>query len=278
MLTNNKEETRKGKVALIDARDLFVKMGKSLGDKRNEISPDQITQITELYLGNTPNGRVKIFKNTDFAYRKVQVERSLRLNFQASEERIVLLDQQTAFVNLAVSKKKNPSEREAEEKAGAAEQEKIKKALLSVGKDVYKDWKEFEPRLDKAMTKAGIKLKAPVKKAVFNALSERDETAEIVLDPDGNALSDTDLRDHEYIPYEEDITEYFKREVLPYAPDAWINEKYTDEKDGKTGRVDYEINFNRYFYVYQPPRPLEEIEKDIKKIEKEILEMIGGIE
>lgn len=106
VLTNKKEDYRKGKVALIDARDMFVKMGKSLGDKRNEISPEQIEEITQLYLGNKPNGRVKIFRNTDFAYRKVQVDRPLRLNFQVSPERLALLPEQTAFKNLAVSKKK----------------------------------------------------------------------------------------------------------------------------------------------------------------------------
>jgi type I restriction enzyme M protein len=123
VLTNKKDDNRKGKVALIDARDMFVKMGKSLGDKRNEISPEHIEEITQLYLGNKPNGRVKIFKNTDFAYRKVQVDRPLRLNFQVSPERLELLVEQTAFKNLAVSKKKKTEEREKEEQAGIAEQE-----------------------------------------------------------------------------------------------------------------------------------------------------------
>jgi type I restriction enzyme M protein len=122
------------------------------------------------------------------------------------------------------------------------------------------------------------KIKAPIKKAIFNALSEKDETAEIVYDGKGNPEPDTDLRDHEYIPYEENIQKYFECEVKPYAPDAWINESYTDNKDSKIGLVGYEINFNRYFYVYQPPRQLEAIEKDIKMVEKDILEMLGGVE
>lgn len=143
---------------------------------------------------------------------------------------------------------------------------------------MYKNWKVFEPLLDDAFKKSGYGLKSPIKKAIFNALSEKDETAEIVYDGEGNPQPDSELRDYEYIPYEEDVFAYFKREVLPYAPDAWINETYTDGKDGIIGRVGYEINFNRYFYVYQPPRPLEEIDKDIKKVEKEILEMIGGVE
>lgn len=278
VLTNQKDKSRKGKVALIDARDMYVKMGKSLGDKRNEISSEQIEEITSLYLGNKPNGRVKIFNNTDFAYRKVQVERPLRLNFQASNERIARLDEQTAFRNLAISKKKNPREREKEENAGIKEQETIKNILKTVKSELFKDWKLFDGELERACNKAGYKMKAPIKKAVFNALSEKDEAAEIVYDSKGQPEPDTELRDHEYIPFEEDIHRYFEREVKPYAPDAWINETYIDSKDNKIGRVGYEINFNRYFYVYQPPRPLEEIDKDIKAIEKEILEMLGGVE
>lgn len=278
VLTNQKDDKRKGKVALIDARDMYVKMGKSLGDKRNEISPEQIEEITKLYIGNRENGRVKIFRNTDFAYRKVQVDRPLRLNFKASPERIAHLDEQTAFKNLAVSKKKALREREKDEKAGIAEQDLIKKALSTIGNNLFKDWKLFETEIDKAFSKTDYKLKAPLKKAMFNALSEKDETAEIVYDSNGNPLPDSELRDHEYIPYDENIRTYFDREVKPYAPDAWIDESYKDTRDGKTGRVGYEINFNRYFYIYQPPRPLDVIDKDIKAIEKEILEMIGGVE
>lgn len=278
VLTNQKEEKRKGKVALVDARDMLVKMGKSLGDKRNEIAPEQIAEITQLYLGNKANGRVKIFKNTDFAFRKVQIERPLRLNFLASSERIDRLSLQTAFRNLAISKKRNPKEREKEQLAGQKEQEQIREMLEGIGNKLYKDWKIFEPVLDKAFKDADYKIKAPIKKVVFAALSEKDETAEVVLDNKGLPMPDSDLRGHEYIPYKENIRKYFEREVLPYAPDAWINETYTDDKDGKVGRVGYEINFNRYFYVYQPPRLLEAIEKDIKKVEKEILEMIGGVE
>lgn len=278
VLTNKKDDARKGKVALIDARDLFVKMGKSLGDKRNEISPEQIEEITQLYLGNKPNGRVKIFNNTDFAYRKVQVDRPLRLNFQVSAERLTLLYEQTAFRNLAISKKKNAKEHEKEEQAGIAEQEHIKKILKTIGTKLFKDWKLFGTEVDKVFEKEDYKIKAPIKKAIFKALSEKDENAEIVLDADGKPESDNELRDHEYIPYKESIKKYFDREVKPYAQDAWIDESYTDSKDNKIGRVGYEINFNRYFYVYKTPRSLEAIDKDIKAVEKEILEMIGGVE
>ncbi|MDO8744136.1 MAG: class I SAM-dependent DNA methyltransferase, partial [Candidatus Brocadiaceae bacterium] len=217
VLTNKKENSRRGKISLIDARDLYVKMGKSLGDKRNEISAGQIAEITELYLGNKPNGRVKIFRNTDFAYRKVQVDRPLRLNFQVTAERIARLDEQTAFKNLAISKKKSPKEKEKEEQSGLKEQEQIKSVLKSISKTLYKDSKVFESLLDDAFKKSGYGLKAPLKKAIFNALSEKDETAETVYDGEGNPQPDSELRDYEYIPYEEDVLAYFKREVIPYA-------------------------------------------------------------
>lgn len=273
VLTNQKEPSRKGKVTLIDARDMYEKMGKSLGDKRNFIPDHFIQEITQLYLGNKPNSRVKVFRTTDLAYRKVQVERPLRLNFLASDERISLLDEQSAFSNLAISKKKGAKERAKEEEEGRKVQEEIKSVLKSLPKKLYTDWEVFESVIEKSM-----KLKKPIKDAIFKALLEKDETAEVVFNAEGKPLPDTDLRDHEYIPYGENIHAYFEREVKPYAPDAWINTEYRDEKDGKIGRVGYEINFNRYFYVYQPPRSLEVIDGDIKAVEKEILDMLGGVE
>jgi type I restriction enzyme M protein len=278
ILTNQKEPSRKCKVSLIDSRDQYVKMGKNLGDKRNLISDDQIKEITELYLENIENGRVKHFKTTDFAYRKVQVERPLRLNFLVSEERIVRLHEETVFFNLAVSKKKNPTENQKEEVEGRKIQDNIKKTLRKIPSTICKDWKLFETMLENTFATSPQKLNKPLKTAIFKALSEKDETAEIVYDDNGKPLPDSELRDHEYIPYEEDINTYFLREVKPYAPDAWINTAYRDEKDGAIGRVGYEVNFNRYFYIYQPPRPLEEIERDIKEIEKEIMEMLGGLD
>lgn len=277
VLTNKKEPERAGRAALIDARDLYVKMGKSLGDKRNEIAPRQIEEITSLYLGNTRNGRAKIFKNTDFAYRKVQIERPLRVNVEVNDERIARLEEQTAFKNLAISKKKKPEEREKEVRAGAAAQERLKTLLKTIGNMRFTDWSIFEAELERVLQQAGEKLNAPLKKAIFNALTEKDENAAMVRDSKGQPQPDPELRDYEYVPYEEDIGEYFEREVKPYALDAWINTNYIDAKDGQIGRVGYEINFNRYFYVYQPPRPLEEIDRDIKAIEREILDMLGGM-
>jgi len=126
---------------------------------------------------------------------------------------------------------------------------------------------------------AGVPLSTPVRKAILSALSERDEEADICKDSKGNPEADTDLRDYENVPLKEDIQTYFDREVLPHVPDAWISEdkRCCDKKDGRVGIVGYEINFNRYFYCYEPPRPLEEIDADIRALEAEILDMLREV-
>ena len=122
-----------------------------------------------------------------------------------------------------------------------------------------------------------MKLNAQLRKAVLDALSERDETADICLDSKGKPEPDSELRDTETVPLGEDIREYFEREIKPFVPDAWINKKMKDPKDGKTGKVGYEINFNRYFYEYKAPRSLEEIQADLNKVEREILDLLKDV-
>ena len=125
-----------------------------------------------------------------------------------------------------------------------------------------------------------MRLAAPVKRAVLDALSERDETAAICKDEDGNPEPDSDLRDTENVPLGEDVQKFFEREVKPHVPHAWVNEHVRDERDGAVGVVGYEINFYRYFYRYQPPRKLEDIEADIKAIESDVLKLLkagGGV-
>ena len=131
--------------------------------------------------------------------------------------------------------------------------------------------------LKRAAEKRGIKLYAAMRDAIYDALGEKDETAAVETDRQGRPVPDSDLRDYENVPLTDDVYAYFEREVKPYVPDAWIDEGYTDEKDGGVGRVGYEINFNRYFYQYEPPRPLAEIEADIKELEREILVLLGKV-
>ena len=215
----------------------------------------------------------KLFDNEDFGYHKITVERPLRLNFQATEERIARLEEQTAFKNIASSKKKNETIRQQEIEAGKARQQVIRDLLAAFaeqhGETLFKDRKQFliaQREIDRAR---GVKLAAPELKAVLAALGERDETAEICRDRKGEPEPDSDLRDTESVPLKESIEEYFEREVLPHVPDAWIDYSKT--------KVGYEIPLNRHFYRYEPPRELDVIEDEIKGLEGEILELLKEV-
>ncbi len=277
IVSNRKAPERKGKVQLINATKLWTPMRRSLGDKRREIAPEHRRQIVALHEKFEEAEGSKIFDTSYFGYRKIQVERPLRLNFQASSERIARLEDQKAFAGLAISKKKDPAAKAAEEAAGLAVQKQIKEMLATMPGTLFLGRDEFVAALNTAAKSAGIKLGAPMKKAILAALSERDEEAAICFNPDGAPELDPDLRDHEIVPLDESVYDFFEREVKPYLPDAWINESVRDQKDGEVGKIGYEINFNRYFYVYQPPRPLEEIKADIKTLEKEILQLLSEV-
>ena len=288
IVTNAKAPERQGKIQLINGIHYYKKMSRSLGNKRNvigdgvEVKPDQITEITQIYgeFQHNATRRLKIdgvekdavvskiFDNEDFGYWRITVERPLRLNFQTSEERLAQLETESVFVNLAVSKKRGGAALE-EIEAGKVLQESIKTALRSLGETLYKNRDEFETALTDAFRAVDVKIAAPVKKAILNALSERDETAEICTDKDGSPEPDADLRDYENVPLKEDIEEYMQREVLPHVPHAWVDESKT--------KIGYEIAFTRHFYEYVPPRPLEEIEREIKELEDEIRGMLEEV-
>jgi type I restriction enzyme M protein len=286
IVTNAKAPGRQGKIQLINGIHYYKKMSRSLGNKRNvigdsvEVMPDQIAEITQIYGEFQQNAArsleidgvakdvvvSKIFDNQDFGYWRITVERPLRLNFQVSEERLARLEMESAFANLAVSKKRGGAALE-EIEAGKALQESIKVALQGLGEKLYKKQNEFEKALNKVLKE--LKIGSPVKKAILNALSERDETAEICTDKDGNPEPDSELRDYENVPLKENIDEYMRREVLPHVPDAWVDEDKT--------KIGYEIPFTRHFYEYVPPRPLAEIEKEIKDLENEIRGMLEEV-
>ena len=230
---------------------------------------DHIDQLTKIYEEFQEGEYSKIFASTDLGYRKITIDRPLKLNYQTSPERIARLKEEKAFQQLAISKKKDAAAAKADEKEGRKQLEAILEMLKKMPTTLYKERASFKKELDKAVKNSGIKLTAPIEKLVMNSLSERDETAAICTDKDGKPEADTELRDTENVPLLEDINEYFGREVKPHVPDAWINTDVTDLKDGKAGKVGYEINFNRYFYKYVPPRPLEEIEAEILTLEKE---------
>ncbi|MBZ4664623.1 MAG: type restriction-modification system methyltransferase subunit [Caloramator sp.] len=264
-----KGPVRTGKIQLVNAVDFYQKMRKSLGNKRNEITEEQIKEITRIYGEFKENEYCKIFDNEDFGYQKIVVERPLRLNFQVTEERINNLYNETAFKKLAESRKKGASGlKEIEE--GKKLQKQIIETLKTMDSTIlYKNRDDFTKVLKKAFKNTDMKLNSSLLKAIISALSEKDETADICVDSKGNPEPDPDLRDTENVPLKENIHEYFEREVKPHVPDAWIDESKT--------KIGYEIPFTRHFYKYQPLRPSEEIMKEIKELEQSILEKLKKV-
>jgi len=255
-VTNRKSKERKGKVQLIDGRGFKKKMRKSLGNKRHEIDQEGRTKLLELYRDFSEGEHSKIFNTTDFLYRQITIERPLRLDFQVSDERIELVKEEKAFQKL----------KSAEQKTILASLQSFSDKKLFLNREAF--LKAFN-----AHAKA-LKLAAPLKKVVLSALSARNEAADICTDSDGNPEPDSELRDYENVPWGTDIRDYFDKEVQPYVADAWINESVRDHKDTQIGKVGCEIPFTRFFYRYQAPRDLSEIEKDIEGVENELLELL----
>ena len=264
VLTNEKTAQREGKVQLIDAREEYIQRRKSLGNKRNDITDESITNILKIYKNFTEDDKTKIFYNEDFGYTKITVERPMQLNYQATPERLENLYSYSAFKKLAESKSKDLETKMAEEEEGKKQQEAIKEALLTIGDDLYTDWDTFESKVKLVLSP--FDLKPAFIKHVIEKLSEHDDSAEYVTDGKGKPRVDSNLRDVEKIPLMQDIDDYFENEVLKYYSDAWY--------DNKKNKVGYEINFTQYFYVYEPPRPLEEIEADISNVTAEIQELL----
>lgn len=270
ILSNRKSKLRQGKIQLIDGTSFYERMRKPLGDKRKQLSEDDIKTIASIYGSFVEGEYSKIFDEEDFAYNKVTVERPLRLNFNTSSERLERLYQETAFINLAKSKKKNEEARTKDIEDGEKLQKSIIATLNKIDETMlYKNRDDFEKVIAKELKKESISIKAPVKKAILNALSEKDETAEICRDKNGNPEPDSDLRDTEQIPVKEDIQDYFKREVLPYVPDAWIDEDKT--------KVGYEIPFTKYFYKYEELGNSDETLAEIKTLDNSIQESIKSL-
>ncbi len=226
VLTNRKSAERCGKIQLVDARESWTKMRKSFGDKRKEISQDQIDDVTRLYAAFEENERSKIFRNEDFGFRRITVERPLRMRWEVPSSVSPELE---PFVGISAS-----------------------------DRDVFVE-----------KIRSIKKLPAKDEKALIAAASVRDPEAPIVIGKDGSPEPDLELRDYENVPLTEDVDEYMKREVLPWVPDAWL--------DGSKTRVGYEIPLTRHFYKYVPPRPLEEIDREIKELEAEIAALVNTL-
>ncbi|WP_432755021.1 type I restriction-modification system subunit M [Pseudomonas sp. WMBT8] len=257
ILSNHKAAARQGKVQLIDGSQHYAKMRKSLGSKRQYITEDQISELVRLYGSFEHSAQSKIFPIDAFGYRRITVERPLRLNFQTSAERIAKVLEEKALQKLD----------------SAAQQHLLAVLQAMDARVLHRNREQFSKLLKKALTTHGVSLSTPELKALLNALSERDAEADICTtknQPD----ADAGLRDNENVPLGESVYEYFTREVLPHVPDAWIDESKTDALDGEVGIVGFEIPFNRHFYVFQPPRPLAEIDRDLKACTNIIKKMI----
>ncbi len=252
IITNQKTPQRKGKVQLINATDFHVAMIQSLGSKRKQISDQQIAEITQLF-GDFEDvkGRVKIFDNVDFGYQRITIERPFKRNFQVCEDRMEMLKSARSFTRLP-------------------QQQRILEVLGTLEGDYkYKNRDEFIGILTDVFTGAQVNITAAQLKLIYQSLSEYDETADVCTNRKGEPESDPDLRDYENVPLREDIDVYFEREVQPHVPEAWIDYSKT--------KVGYEIPFNRYFYVFKPPRPLDEIGADLIGVTDGIVEMIEGM-
>lgn len=266
VLTNRKSPEREGKIQLVNATGLYEKMRKSLGSKRNYISQTQIAEITRVF-GDFAEGDIsKVFDNDDFGYQRITVERPLRLDFSADSERIEQLKRCKDFTKLAESKKKG--EAGAKEIAiGESLQRQILDFAHALPNTRWMSQQAFEAEMKPLMKSAKLPLSAL--KVLIAGLGQKNPEAEAVTDAKGNPIADSDLRDNENVPLKEEIADYFAREVLPHAPDAWIDEAKTV--------IGYEIPFNRHFYQYQPPRPLEEIDAELKTLTGEILALLKEV-
>ena len=270
VVTNRKSPERRGQVQLVDAREYWVKMRKSLGEKRKEISEAQIAEITRLYGDFEQGEKVKIFPNEAFGFLRVTVERPLRLRWEITDETIV-----ATLAAKAIRKLPDDVQRAVrellEEQRGAqftAQRELVKTLGSAVG---------------------GLGLAGPAQKTVWSALAVRDEEAPVITDRKGNPEPDPELRDNENVPlpgvrvsFAEDPTERFatleyrtaiddhmRDEVQPYVPDACVDHDRT--------KIGYEIPLTRHFYKYVAPRPLEEIDAEIKALEDEIQGLLAEV-
>jgi type I restriction enzyme M protein len=259
ILSNKKVSERKGKVQLINLSDTYTGMRKSEGTKRKYLSEDQIDDVVREYDAFVETKRSKIFKTTDFAYRKVHVKRPLRAKICVTSDRIDSLSNISAFQKL-------------DEDQQNAWVEFFK---ANIGDHNY-GWMQ-EIVAGKNKTEGFGKTSKALGTAFISVFIERDPEADSVLDDKGNAVIDTTLNDTESVPFDMSVEEYFKAEVLPHVSDAFIDYSVRDHKDGEVGIVGYEINVNRYFYEYKKPRELHEIDTDLKKSEERIQALLAEV-
>ena len=267
IVTNRKSPERQGKVQLVDARDYWVKMRKSLGNKRKEISTEQIADITRIYGDFTENNQVKIFPNEAFGYQRITVERPSRLRYEFTADTLTTLSGTKQW-------------------AALADDDKAVTTKILATLDGTKTTGRSE--IINLLNKNGP-LAKKIEKPFWDAISVHDPDAPVVTDKKGQPEPDADLRDNENVPlpdvhvaweadttdrlatveYRTAIDEYMTAEVFPYVEDAWVDHTKT--------KIGYEIPLTRQFYKYVPPRPLAEIDAEIKTLEDEIQDLLKEV-
>ena len=276
IVTNRKSPERQGKVQLVDGRELFTKMRKSLGEKRKEISADQVEEITRLYAEFTESDHVKIFSNETFGYLRITVERPLRVKWRITDTALTALEKSKAYKAWV---KNGPAFTPAEIYGP--------KGKLNGNWNITHDTAESLRSALKTNMGGGVPIS--IIDAMVDAAQVPEPDGELITDKKGNPQPDTNLRDNENVPlpaialvWEADVTErletiqyrstiddYVTTEVHPYVPDAWVEYDKT--------KIGYEIPLTRHFYKYVPPRPLAEIDAEIKQLEAEIQELLREV-
>lgn len=260
ILSNKKPKHRRNQVQLINAGSLWTPI-KNEGNKRRMISNEQIAQIVGLYGAGQNSELSKVIDYQVFGYRRIKVLRPLRMALLVSKDSLSKLKLDKAWLKLS------PEQQDAWSTAFEP----------FLGTTQKYSWAQSLVDELKADHQAYGKVGKPFVKAIINALGCRNPQGDIVLDADGQAVPDPELADNENIPLTENIDDYFAKEVLAHLPDAYIDQSFVDERDGQIGRVGYEINFNRFFYKYVPPRNLEDIDADLKQVEMEIAQLLGEV-
>jgi len=249
VLSNKKEERRKGKVQLIDASAIYSKMRKGLGSKSNELTETHIQQIADAFKDFQQNEISRIFENDDFAYWSITVERPLRLAWQLTEERLSAMEDTDYYLPV------------------------LKALQKQLGTAIQSDFNQLLSALDAQLKKLSMKWKPKEKKTFLDALSWRDEEAKPVIkkqDKDEVIYeADPELRDYESVPVKQNVQEYFEKEVWPFVPDAWI-----DHSKSVKG---YEVSFTKIFYRYQPLRSVATITEEIMQLERETEGLLNDI-
>ncbi len=284
VLSKNKRAERKGKIQLIDASSFFHKLRKSLGNKKNEISPEDRSYVTRIYADFVENEYCQIYANEEFIYREYTVMQPLQRSYAITEERIEGMLSKGSLNSLYDEAKVLVLEN-AEELSGKDEKkletfqknkplyDSILEALRSnLSDEIYYSPEEFMPIL-KAILETATTEKKLIDK-IADGLSIMDKKAEIQKDKKGNILYDKETKDTEIVKWDEDIDDYMAREVLPHIPDA---KAFFEEDLGKKKPViktGAEIPFTRYFYKYQEPTPSEELEAKFVELEQSVSKRI----